>query len=110
MRRDLPDNAHYSIKNIDRFKLTNSVAYDSYSDTVMKFAHYRTGNSQLPNVSMIQNSYGVQLHDIVADRSNVSIINATWDYKFNTAQYRQIDADYVIYVLPEWEFDRITNN
>jgi len=110
VRREMTSKAPQVIKNINRFKFDNSVAYDSYSDEAMGKNIYKTGNSSLPNVSIMRNSFGVQIQDIIAERSNVSVINAMWDYSFNTQQYRENKTDYVIYVLSEWEFDRIINN
>lgn len=110
VRRDMTSKAPSVIKNINRFKNPNSVAYDSYSDESMQKRVYNTGNSKLPNVSVNRNSYGVQIQDIIAERSNVAVINAMWDYKFNTQQYKENNTNYVIYVLSEWEFEKITNN
>lgn len=110
VRRDMTSSAPQVIKNINRFKLANSVAYDSYSEDVMKKRTYNTGNPELPNISLIKNSYGIQIQDIIAERSNMSILNEIWAYKFNNEQYRNNNINYVVYVLSEWEFDRITNN
>jgi len=110
VRREMTSKAPAVIKNINRFKSGSSVAFDSYSDEAMGMNIYDTKNSSLPNVSVIRNSFGVQIQDIIAERSNVAVINAMWDYKFNVQQYKENKTDYIIYVLSEWELDRITNN
>lgn len=110
VRRDMTSKAPSVIKNINRFKIANSVAYDSYSDEVKEERIYKTGNSKLPNVSINRNSYGAQIQDIIAERSNVTVINPMWVCGFNTNQYKENEINYVIYVLSEWEFEKITKS
>jgi len=91
VRREMPDDVPQVIKNINRFKLKNSITYNSLTKEAIGKRIYKTDNPDLPNVSLIRNSYGVQIQDLISERSNVSVINAVDDYKFDIEQYKNYD-------------------
>ena len=98
------------IQRINRYKLSNCVTYDAYSDEVKNEMRYDTGNASLPNVCVMRNSFGTQIHDLIADRSNTSHFAPMFTYNFNKALYNLIEPDYVIYVVSEWQFSFILDN
>ena len=71
---------------------------------------FKTERSDLPDVYVYRNSYGAQMFDIIAERSNTSFFNPTFTYAFNLAQIAKTAPDYVIYIMSEWDFDNILYN
>jgi len=110
VRRDFQTNVSSVIQGISRYKLSNCVTYDSYTDEMKNEKRYNTGNASLPNVWVMRNSFGTQIHDLIADRSNISHFSTMFTYTFDSKIYSQVKPDYVIYVISEWQFKYILEN
>ncbi len=82
----------------------------SFNEEVKNYRSYLTDRETLPNIYVYRNSYGASIHDILAERTNQSIFNAMFTYTYNESRIRRMDADYVIYIMSEWEIDNILDN
>lgn len=110
VRRDMASDAPQVIKNIQRFTSSKSVSYDVYGKDVTEKRTYNTSRPQLPSTWVIRNSFGTQIYDLIAERSNVSNFNPIFGYKYSKSDYEKAKPDYLIYIFSEWEFEKILNN
>lgn len=102
--------APQQMSGIQRYKRKNSMGYSSYGDVIVNGGMFKTERPELPDVFVYRNSYGAQMFDIIAERSNTSFFNPTFTYAFNLAQIAKTAPDYVIYIMSEWDFDNLLYN
>jgi len=98
------------IKAIRRYTKSNSLAMRSCSDEMLNGKTYRTNRSELPNLYVIRNSYGMQMYDLIPERGNTTVMNPCFTYTYNLANITRNDPDYVIYIISEWDIDEILYN
>ena len=82
----------------------------SCSDEMLNGKTYRTNRSELPNLYVIRNSYGMQMYDLIPERGNTTVMNPCFTYTYNLANITRNDPDYVIYIISEWDIDEILYN
>ncbi|MBP5230334.1 MAG: hypothetical protein ILO68_01260 [Clostridia bacterium] len=97
------------LKSFHRYSGTDSLAYGAFTSTAINGATIKTGNRDLPDVTVFRDSYSAQLMDIVAERCNVSHWPAMWSYTWNLAQLKKDEPDYVIYFVSEWNAGSLIN-
>lgn len=102
-RRDFAVEVPEAIKNLTRFSIDSSNAYGSYTDQVVGYNVFTTGNEALPNIYVIRNSYSGQMIDIMAERANTATFRQMFDYSLNFDEIAAASPDYVILVISEWD-------
>ncbi len=81
-----------------------------YSEEVTAMNLVETKRSGLPNCIVIRDSYGTQLNDLIAGNMNVTYYQRMWDYTYNLGNIKRYEADYVIYILAEWNVGQVLYN
>jgi len=77
-----------------------------YSEEVT-YRHFIAANRpELPNAIVIRDSYGTQLTDLIAGNLNNTLFQKMWDYTYSVNNIVRYNADYVIYILSEWNADQ----
>ena len=102
-RRDFNVEVPEAIRNLTRFSIDSSNAYGSYTDQVVGYNVYSTGNEALPDIYVIRHSYSGQMIDIMAERSNTSTFRQMFDYSLNFDEIAAAAPDYVILTISEWD-------
>ena len=98
-----------SLASFARYNGSGTLAYSGFTSTAINGTTLRTGNKDLPDMTIFRDSYAAQLMDIVAERCNVSYWPAMWSYTWNIAQLKRDAPDYVVYVLSEWNAGSLLN-
>ncbi len=81
-----------------------------YSNNVTWANTIRTKRDNLPTCIVLRDSFGTQMYDIIAERMNKTVYKAMWDTGYPGAEVVTNKADYVIYILAEWNLDSVVYN
>ena len=81
-----------------------------YSEEVTAMNLVNTNRDNLPNCIVIRDSYGTQMNDLISGNMNVTYLQRMWDYTYNLSNIQRYDADYVIYILSEWNVSQALYN
>lgn len=100
-------NMNKSITSVTRYRAPDDLVYNdqvTYERTIIN------GNTSLPNLYVIRDSYCAQIYDILAERSNTTFYKAMWNYTYNISEIKKFAPDYIIYLVAEWNIDVLINN
>lgn len=70
-------------------------------DTTPKAATYNTGNTSLPNIYVMRDSFGIAIYNMLPERFNKTVYREMWSYGFDQASIKSSGANYVLYVVAE---------
>ena len=70
-------------------------------NTTPKAKVFENENSDLPNIVVARDSYGIAMYDMVRDRCNVCDYLGMWDYGLYLDEAKKYDADYYIVITAE---------
>lgn len=73
-----------------------------YSEEVTQRHLIETNRSNLPNCIVVRDSFGTQITDLIAGNMNTTLFQKMWDYSYNLSNIKRYNADYVIYIVSEW--------
>lgn len=71
------------------------------NEATMEYMEFSSGNSELPNIYVMRDSYSVMMFDWIAERCQNVIYKPLWEFGFRTKEIENIDVDYVIYIICE---------
>lgn len=81
-----------------------------YSNNVTWANTIRTKRDNLPTCIVMRDSFGTQMYDILAERMDKTLYKAMWDCGYPGAEVVTNKADYVIYIIAEWNLDSVVYN
>lgn len=96
-----------SITDVPRYRADTQMVY---SNNVTWEKTIRTKRDNLPTCIVLRDSFGTQIFDILAERMNKTIYKGMWGYGYPGAEVVTNKADYVIYILAEWNLDGVVYN
>lgn len=70
-------------------------------DTTPKAATYTTGNTNLPDIYVMRDSFGIAMYNMLPDRFNKTTYKAMWSYGFDQNDIKSSGTDYVLYLIAE---------
>jgi len=87
------------LRSVDRYKTDHILTYDiaavQYGKTI------QTNRPELPSAIIHRDSYSGQMYDILAERLDTTVYKSMWDYTVNLSQIKQMQPDYIIYLVAE---------
>ncbi len=92
------------IASVPRYRAEN---YLMYSENTAAERVFHTGQSGMPNLYVMRDSFGAHIYDILADRSNTTVYKSMWAFTYNIGDIKQYSPDYIIYIMSEWNIDNI---
>lgn len=95
------------ITEVPRYRADTQMVYSNnatWANTI------RTKRDNLPTCIVLRDSFGTQIYDILAERMDKTIYKAMWGYGYPGAEVVSNKADYVIYILAEWNLDGVVYN
>ncbi len=99
-----------------KFKLNNQIAqipryksenYLMYNENTVPQQVFYTGQSKLPNLYIMRDSFGAHIYDIFPDRGNTTVYKPMWSFAYNINDIKNYSPDYIIYLLSEWNLDSL---
>jgi hypothetical protein len=70
-------------------------------ETTPKAAVYSTGDSNLPNIYVMRDSFGIAVYNILPERFNKTTYKDMWSYVFDQKDIKASGANYVLYLVAE---------
>lgn len=70
-------------------------------ETTPKAATFTTGNTSLPNIYVMRDSFGIAMYNLLPDRFNKTIYKDMWSYGFNQNEIKASGTNYVLYLIAE---------
>lgn len=70
-------------------------------NTTPKANDIKTNRNNLPSAYIMRDSYGIALHDMLAERFNRTVYENMWSYNFDTDKIKKLNVDYVIIIISE---------
>lgn len=70
-------------------------------NTTPKAATYTTGNTNLPNIYVMRDSFGIAIYNMLPERFNKTKYKDMWSYGFDRNDIKASGADYVLYLVAE---------
>ena len=87
------------LRSVDRYKTDHILTYDiaavQYGKTI------QTNRPELPSAIIHRDSYSGPMYDILAERLDTTVYKSMWDYTVNLSQIKQMQPDYIIYLVAE---------
>ncbi len=93
-----------SITSIPRYRSSTMLCYH---DAMTEQRDIYTYRNNLPNITVMRDSYSTQLYDLVAERANTTHYHGMWDFTWNAGTIAAENPDYVVYIVAEWNLDSI---
>lgn len=87
-----------------------SIAFLGYTEEAINGGTYKTEREELPDLYVFRSSFGVHWYDLLVDKSDSCTMHPTFSYTYNFAEIKKAEPDYIIYVVSEWDFDKILDN
>lgn len=81
-----------------------------YSEEVTYSHLIETNRQNLPSCIVIRDSFGTQITDLIAGNMNLTYFQKMWDYTYNLGNIKRYNADYVIYIVSEWNAEVVLNH
>lgn len=85
--------------NLLFFKTTEDLNMNH--DTTPKAAMYATDNTNLPNVYVMRDSFGIAMYNMLPDRFNQTTYKKMWSYGFDQKEIKESGTNYVLYLIAE---------
>ena len=95
---------HSSITSVPRYRSPQMLCY---SDEVTWENTICTYRDNLPNITVMRDSYSTQIYDIIAERANNTYYRGMWDYTWDINSLTYQNPDYVVYIIAEWNMDAV---
>lgn len=70
-------------------------------ETTPKAATYSTGDSSLPNIYVMRDSFGIAVYNLLPERFNKTTYKDMWSYGFDKNDIKASGANYVLYLVAE---------
>lgn len=70
-------------------------------DTTPKAATYTTGNTSLPNIYVMRDSFGIAIYNMLPERFNKTTYKDMWSYGFDQNDIKASGTNYVLYLIAE---------
>ena len=87
------------LRSVDRYKTDHILTYDIAAVQFGKTI--QTNRPELPSAIIHRDSYSGQMYDILAERLDTTVYKSMWDYTVNLSQIKQMQPDYIIYLVAE---------